>query len=115
MWRAMAISACRCAASETEIVPACFCGDKGRSHSKAGVQVLSKALDVWGLTCDNLMSEENRDSAAHPERENAFICNLKVAQRPWLSLGSAPLLCRKASTCLHALWALCGQLLETHS
>ena len=44
--------------------------------------MLSKALDVWGLTCDNLMSEENRDSAAHPERENAFICNLKVAQQP---------------------------------
>ena len=41
--------------------------------------MLSKALEVWGLTCDNLMSEENRDSAAHPEHEYAFICNLKVA------------------------------------
>ena len=51
------------------------------------MQVLSKALDVWGLTCDNLMSEENREAAAHPEREDAFICNLKVAWQP--ALGSA--------------------------
>ena len=50
--------------------------------ARACVQVLSKALEVWGLTCDNLRSEENRESAAHPEREEAFICNLKVPQQP---------------------------------
>lgn len=72
------------------------------------MQVLSKALHVWGLTCDNLMSEENRESAAHPERENAFICNLKVAQQPLLCLGLAPLLCREAST-WSALWLFCGK------
>lgn len=68
------------------------------------MQVLSKALDVWGLTCDNLMSEENRESAAHPEREEAFICNLKVAQQPAIGLCLVlhRTLCCKASLC-HAL------------
>ena len=62
-------------------------------NSKACVQVLSKALEVWGLTCENLMSEDNRESAAHPERETAFICNLKVAWQP--AFRSA----RDCSTC----------------
>ncbi len=39
--------------------------------------MLSKALEVWGLTCENLASEECRAAAAHPEREVAFICNLR--------------------------------------
>ncbi|KAK9819403.1 hypothetical protein WJX81_007388 [Elliptochloris bilobata] len=45
--------------------------------------VLSKALEVWGLSCENLASEECRESAAHPERESAFICNL---QEHWFAV-----------------------------
>jgi hypothetical protein len=43
------------------------------------MQVLQKALEVFGLSCQNLDSPECADSAEHPENETAFICNLRVA------------------------------------
>lgn len=43
------------------------------------MQVLQKALEVFGLSCQNLDSPECADSAEHPENEVAFICNLRVA------------------------------------
>ncbi len=47
-------------------------------------QVISKALEVWGLTCENVKSEECRASTAQPERETAFVCNLRVCPSPSL-------------------------------
>ena len=47
-------------------------------------QVISKALEVWGLTCENMKSEECRASTAQPECENAFVCNLRVCPSPSL-------------------------------
>ena len=46
------------------------------------MQVISKALEVWDLTCENLKSEEYRASVAQPERESAFVCNLRVRPYP---------------------------------
>ncbi len=43
------------------------------------MQVLQKALDVFGLSCQNLDSPECMESAQHPENEVAFICNLRVS------------------------------------
>jgi len=51
--------------------------------------VLSKALEVWGLTCENLASEECRPAAAAPEREAAFICNLREHWFAVRALGGA--------------------------
>lgn len=42
------------------------------------MQVLSKALANWDLSCLNLQSPEAVESKEHPEKEQAFICNLKV-------------------------------------
>ena len=44
----------------------------------SSVQVLQKALEVFGLSCQNLDSPECAHSAEHPESEIAFICNLRV-------------------------------------
>lgn len=44
------------------------------------MQVLQKALDVFGLSCRNLDSPECMESAQHPENEVAFICNLRVSR-----------------------------------
>lgn len=43
------------------------------------MQVLQKALDIFGLSCQNLDSPECMESAQHPENEVAFICNLRVS------------------------------------
>ena len=48
--------------------------------------MLQKALDVFGLSCQNLDSPECTKSAQHPENEVAFICNLRVS-RPVLPLA----------------------------
>lgn len=42
------------------------------------LQVLSKALENWNLSCTNLDSPDAVGSRAHPEDEEAFICNLQV-------------------------------------
>jgi hypothetical protein len=42
------------------------------------VQVLSKALEILGLSCTNLDNPDCIESAAHPDQEEAFICNLRV-------------------------------------
>ena len=42
------------------------------------MQVLQKALSVFGLSCQNLDSPECSKSQEHPENEIAFICNLRV-------------------------------------
>ena len=42
------------------------------------VQVLSKAMEHWNLSCTNLDSPEATESKAHPENEQAFICNLQA-------------------------------------
>ncbi|CAL8466973.1 g6509 [Coccomyxa elongata] len=41
------------------------------------IQVLSKALQVFGLSCINLDNPEVVQSAVQPELEEAFICNLR--------------------------------------
>ena len=43
------------------------------------MQVLQKALGIFGLSCQNLDSPECTKSAQHPENEVAFICNLRVS------------------------------------
>lgn len=43
-------------------------------------QVLSRALESWGLTVMSLESEEARDLKAAPTSAEAFICNLQVPQ-----------------------------------
>ena len=45
------------------------------------VQVLSKAMEVFGLSCANLDGADCAETAAHPEREQAFLCNLRVRKR----------------------------------
>ena len=50
------------------------------SLSRGHPQVLSSALDVFGLSCQNLDGSDCVESAAHPEKENAFICNLRVSK-----------------------------------
>jgi len=47
------------------------------------IQVLSKALANWDLSCLNLQSPEAVESKEHPEKEQAFICNLK---EHWLTV-----------------------------
>lgn len=42
------------------------------------VQVLSKALEVFGLSCTNVDNPACIEAAARPEQEQAFICNLRV-------------------------------------
>ena len=41
-------------------------------------QVLSKAMEVWGLAVIPLSHPEVRGAAQEPDRENAFICNYRV-------------------------------------
>lgn len=53
------------------------------------LQVLSKALENWSLSCTNLDSPEAKHSKAHPEQEQAFICNLEVPLQ--LCLSRSPL------------------------
>ena len=56
----------------------------GRNPSHT-VQVLGKALEHWNLSCTNLDSPEATESKAHPEDEQAFICNLQAfSPPPWL-------------------------------
>ncbi|KAG2423851.1 hypothetical protein HXX76_015011 [Chlamydomonas incerta] len=47
------------------------------------IQVLSRALESWGLTVMSLESEEARDLKAAPTTAEAFICNL---QEHWFTL-----------------------------
>ncbi|KAG2441276.1 hypothetical protein HYH02_010117 [Chlamydomonas schloesseri] len=47
------------------------------------IQVLSRALESWGLTVLSLESEEARDLKAAPTSAEAFICNL---QEHWFTL-----------------------------
>ena len=42
------------------------------------MQVLSKALEVWGLACPSLDAPERRAQRQNPELAEAFICNLQV-------------------------------------
>ena len=44
------------------------------------MQVLSKALEVWGLACPSLDAPELRAQRQNPELAEAFICNLQVRQ-----------------------------------
>lgn len=41
------------------------------------IQVLSKALEVWGLRAISINSPEAAAAKADPTHEHAFICNLK--------------------------------------
>ena len=41
-------------------------------------QVLSKALEVWDLQCIPQEAPDMVAARQHPEREQAFICNLEV-------------------------------------
>ena len=41
-------------------------------------QVLSKALEVWDLQCIPQEAPDMATARQHPEREQAFICNLQV-------------------------------------
>ncbi|GAB4817846.1 hypothetical protein N2152v2_004892 [Parachlorella kessleri] len=46
-------------------------------HGMFSIQVLAKALDVWGLTAIPINNPEAADAKADPTREHAFICNLR--------------------------------------
>lgn len=48
------------------------------------MQVLGKALEVWGLTPINMRNPSVASSAAAPHLEQAFICNLEVGPSPCL-------------------------------
>ena len=55
--------------------------------------MLSKALEVFGLGCRNLDSADCAESAAHPEREHAFICNLRVRHKAlWCACMQLPMI-----------------------
>ena len=41
------------------------------------IQVLAKALEVWGLRAIPINNPEAADAKADPTREHAFICNLR--------------------------------------
>eukprot|EP00775_Hariotina_reticulata_P008212 gene8212-8404_t len=47
------------------------------------IQVLTKALQVWGLQAIPTDNKELRDAAFDPQQENAFICNL---QEHWFTI-----------------------------
>mmetsp|Transcript_7872 Transcript_7872/g.23710 ORF Transcript_7872/g.23710 Transcript_7872/m.23710 type:complete len:429 (-) Transcript_7872:479-1765(-) len=47
------------------------------------IQVLSRALEVWGLSVTPLSHPDMRDARAEPQREAAFICNL---QEHWFTV-----------------------------
>jgi len=47
------------------------------------IQVLSKALEVWGLTATNLQNPEVAAEAKSPQLQEAFICNL---EEHWFTL-----------------------------
>ena len=53
-----------------------------RSKLSWNVQVLAKALEVWGLDLEPLDAPNMRESAQQPEQEDAFICNLQVYLPP---------------------------------
>ena len=57
------------------------------------MQVLSKALEVWGLRAVALTSPEASSIREEPMLADAFICNLRVSQRPglltWLARAEA--------------------------
>ena len=44
-------------------------------------QVLSKALEMWGLQAISLDNPDMRDAAKDPQNETAFICNLQVGKQ----------------------------------
>ncbi|KAK9820299.1 hypothetical protein WJX72_008715 [[Myrmecia] bisecta] len=59
------------------------------------IQVLSKALSVWGLACESMESPEMRHVWDHPEHETAFLCNLqlhwftvRIIQGSWWNFNS---------------------------
>ena len=53
------------------------------------MQVLAKALEVWSLNLHPLDSPDMRQTAEHPEQEDAFICNLQVSHCSHLRLHAA--------------------------
>ena len=82
-----------------------------RPARPAALQVLSKALEVWGLTCPSLDSPDVRALRQQPELADAFICNLQVrpSHPPWL----AALIHSQAeadSVCVQEHW--CAPLLQ---
>ena len=48
------------------------------SRKHCASQVLSKALEVWDLQCIPQEAPDMAIARQHPEREQAFICNLQV-------------------------------------
>lgn len=50
------------------------------------VQVLTRALQVWGLSALNVDSEEvtKAEQPFEAQREEAFICNLQVGMCCWV-------------------------------
>lgn len=50
-------------------------------------QVLSKALEVWGLSATPITSPDMRGVAEEPQREVAFICNLEVGTASIFKFG----------------------------
>ena len=55
-------------------------------------QVLSKALEVWDLQCIPQEAPDMATARQHPEREQAFICNLQV-RCPVTVPSTQPVLC----------------------
>ena len=56
-------------------------------------QVLSKALQVWGLLVIPLDSPDMRSAAQEPQHEQAFLCNLQVRVGVWMGAGVGASVC----------------------
>ena len=71
------------------------------------VQVLAKALEVWGLVLEPLDAPNMRESAQRPEQEDAFICNLQVSL--WIPLppGAFSVPCSQSSHLVLLLYTGC--------
>ena len=101
------------------------------------VKVLAKALEVWSLNLEPLDAPNMRQTAQHPEQEDAFICNLEVSMQAPDAVadcntfhlphaGAGAMHCSVSVTvgtvvvmllCMHSLWSrqTTGQSHASHS
>jgi hypothetical protein len=65
--------------------PSPFQEDSGNASidGNFSIQVLSKALETWNLSCIPVLSREGSDAWGAPANERGFICNL---DKHWLTL-----------------------------
>ena len=76
-----------------DLVAARFFENGSPNYNDSGffsVQVISRALQIWGLEMTPIGSTTMREAKAHPEQQKAFICNF---DQHWLTLrqfGDSP-------------------------